>query len=98
MAKDINTGVEKTLEILNRRQTDELNASWRSIRNKLDSMLLSTNVLKTNEVMQACRILDTMSTEERENHILGNWGSAYLGRAQPILMQLEMLEKKLAKD
>lgn len=98
MAKDISNGVEKTLEVLNRRQTDELNASWRSIRNRLDSMLMSTNVLKTNDAMQSCRALDTMSTEERQNHIQGNWGPMYLDKARPILIQLEMLEKKIAAD
>lgn len=96
MAKDIQTGIDKTLEVLNQRQTDELNASWRDLRNKLDSMLLATNVLKSNEAMRACRVLDTMTPEERTQHIQGNWGPQYLERAQPILVQLEMLEKKLA--
>lgn len=95
MAKDIATGVEKTLEVLNRRQVDELNASWRSLRNKLDSMLLATNVLKSNETMRGCRAIDTLSPEERIQHILTNWGPQYLERAKPILIQLEMLEKKI---
>lgn len=98
MAKDIQTGIDKTLEVLNRRQIDELNASWRDLRNKLDSMLLATNVLKSNEAMQACRTLDTMSPEERTQHILTNWGPQYLERATPILVQLEMLEKRIQKD
>ena len=61
-------------------------------------MLLSTNVLKTNDAMRACRVLDTMTTKERQNHILDNWGPAYLERAHPILVQLEVLEKRIAKD
>lgn len=96
MAKEISNGIEKTLEVLNRRQTSELHASWQAIRNRLDSMLLSTNVLKTNDAMRACRTLDTMSTEERKSHIQNNWGPAYLGRAEPILVQLELLEKNIA--
>lgn len=98
MAKDIRTGIDKTLEVLNRQQVDELNASWRDLRNKLDSMLLGTNVLKTNDAMRACRLIDTMTPEERVQHISANWGPAYLERAKPILVQLEMIEKRIKTD
>jgi len=98
MSKDIHTGIDKTLEALDKRRTDELNASWRDLRNKLDSMLLATNVLKSNDAMQACRVLDVMTTEEREHHILGNWGPQYLEKARPILIQLEVLEKRIKAE
>jgi|GEM_PF-3311921 len=98
MAKNISNGIEKTIEAINRRQVDELNASWRSLRNKLDSMLMSTNVLKTNDAMRSCRALDTMSTEEREITILDSWGPSYLKKARPILLQIEILEKKITQN
>ena len=97
MAKNISTGVEKAVQSLNQRQEDELNKSWRVLRNKLDSMLLSTNVMKTNEAMQSCRRLDTMSPEERATYIQQNWGPQYYAKAHPMLVQLETLEKKIAQ-
>lgn len=98
MAKSISNGIEKTLEAINRRQVDELHASWRALRNRLDSMLTSTNVLKTNDAMRSCRALDSMLTEEREKTILSNWGPSYLEKARPILLQLEILEKKITEN
>jgi hypothetical protein len=98
MSKDIQTGINKTIEALNRRQTDELNAGWRDLRNKLDSMLLATNVLKSNDAMRSCRALDTMTSQERSEHILRNWGPQYLEKAKPILIQLEMVEKRIQQS
>jgi hypothetical protein len=82
---------------MERRKADEFNASWRDLRNKLDAMLLATNVFKTNDAMQACRVLDTMSPEERATHIQTNWGPQYFERARPILLQIETLETKIAQ-
>lgn len=95
MAKDIATGVEKTVEILNRQQTDELNNQWRSLRNRMDSILLSTNVMKTNEAMVACRKLDTMTPEERATLVQQYWGPQYYQKVHPILVQIELLERKI---
>ena len=96
MAKDIATGIEKTLESLNRQQAEGLDKQWRELRNKLDSLLLSTNVMKTNVAMRSCRSLDTMTPEDRATCINTQWGPQYFQKAQPMLVQLEMLEKKIA--
>jgi len=98
MAKDISNGVEKILETMSRRETNELHASWRAMRNKLDSILLATNVLKSNDAMRGCRALDTMSQEERSQHILDNWGPLYLEKATPMLLQLVALEKNISRQ
>lgn len=90
----IGNGVERVIEALKSQQSKEITESWRALRNRLDSMLISTNVLKTNETLSACRAMDNMSTAEREQHILKNWGPAYLERAKPILIQLQILENK----
>lgn len=95
MAKDIATGIEKTVEALNQRQDAELNKQWRDLRNKIDSLLLSTNVMKTNDAMRSCRQLDTMTPEERATFIQQNWGPQYFIKVHPMLMQLEMLEKNI---
>jgi hypothetical protein len=96
MAKNISTGIDKTVEALNKRQEDELNKAWRMLRNKLDSLLLSTNVLKTNDSMRACRELDGMTPEERALTIQQKWGPQYYQKAHPMLVQLELIEKNIA--
>jgi len=98
VAKSISTGVEKTLEVLEKRQVEELNTSWRTMRSKLDCLLLATNVLKSNDAMRACRIIDTMTPDEREQHIATNWGPQYLEKARPMLIQIEMIERKIQKN
>jgi len=99
MAKqvDIETGVEKVASALENRQRVEMSSQWRDLRNKLDTLLLSTNVLKTNDVRLLCHQMDTMGIEERRDHIRSNWGPIYLDRAEPILIQLQALEGHIAK-
>jgi hypothetical protein len=94
---DIETGVEKAATALERRQRAEMSHQWRELRNKLDTLLLSTNVMKTNEIRQECLKLDTMDTEQRRVHIKQRWGPVYLERAEPMLIQLEALEKHIAQ-
>lgn len=96
MAKDIATGVEKTVEALKARQEEGLNKAWRDLRNKLDSLLLSTNVMKTNDAMRSCRQLDTMTPADRATFIQTSWGPQYFNKAHPMLVQLETLEKRIA--
>jgi|6_EtaG_2_1085325.scaffolds.fasta_scaffold61230_2 hypothetical protein len=94
---DIENGVEKAAAALEGRQRAEMSTQWRELRNKLDTMLLSTNVMKTNDVRQRCLELDGMTTEERRNHIRAFWGPIYLDRTDPILAQLQSLESNIAK-
>lgn len=100
MAKqvDIENGIEKAASALERRKHAEMSHQWRELRNKLDSLLLSTNVMKTNDVRQQCHKLDSMTTEERRIHIQSNWGPVYLEKSEPILIQIEALERHIAKE
>lgn len=96
MAKDINSSAAAIAASLERR-FELQSTSWRSLRSKLDSVLMATNVLKSNDSMKACQSLDTMTTEQRKAHILRNWGPMYVTKAEPILIQLELLEKQIDK-
>lgn len=100
MAKqiDIVTGVEKAAAALEGRQHAESSRQWRDLRNKLDTMLLSTSVMKTNEVRQQCLLMDTMTTDERRTHIEQYWGQLYREKAEPIILQLQALEAHIAKS
>jgi hypothetical protein len=100
MAKqvDIETGVEKAAAALEGRQRAEMSSQWRDLRNKLDTLLLSTNTMKSNDVRQLCHALDGMNLDERRAHITANWGPLYLDRCEPILMQLQAAETNIAKQ
>lgn len=98
MSNDIKTGIDKIAETMNFRSSEEIANSWRTMRNKLDSMLLASRALKSDDIMIACRLIDNMSTSEREQHILTIWGKLYLDRARPILTQLQILEDAIAKN
>lgn len=67
--------------------------AWRDIRNKLDSILIGTNVLKGDEARKKCQLIDTLKTDERIAHIQSNWGSNYVERSRPLIHQLDVLEK-----
>lgn len=88
MSKQIATGVEALAASFNREISDQ----WRSMRNRLDSLLLTTKILKTDEVQAACAKLDAMSLEERYDYIAKIWGPMYAEKAGPLLQQLQVLE------
>lgn len=94
-ARNIQTGVEQLAESLARNTSEDATRQWRDLRNKVDSILLSTTTYKTDEVRQLCRELDNMSLEQRQEAIGQKWGPAYLQRVEPLLQQLEALEKKI---
>ncbi len=100
MAKSIEDGVSKIADLLRNKTTiDEQQLhSWRDLRNKLDSLLLSTNVLTTNEAKQKCLEIDTMTDEKRREFIAANWGPLYLQKAEPLLHQLNILEIQIVKE
>lgn len=99
-AKAIQSGVDKiaksnTLSSLTNVEMHE--KAWRDIRNKLDSMLLTTNVIKGDLARKHCQALDGMGYQDRLNHIMGNWGPIYAERTKALLHQLEILEKEISK-
>ena len=97
MSRDIQSGIEKLTTVLATRQEEESTSQWRSIRNKIDSLLLSTHVLKTDEARRLCLTLDHMTMEERKAHITTYWGAAALAKIFPLLQQLESIELSIAK-
>jgi hypothetical protein len=94
--KSIQTGIEKLIQHNNKRQTEQSDLQWRDLRNKMDSLLLRTNVLKTDEARKACLALDTMPPEERVEYIRSKWGPQYVQKVEPLLYQLAILEKHIA--
>ncbi len=100
VARAMMSGVDKiasnnTLASLSQIELHE--KAWRDIRNKLDSMLIGTNVLKGDAARKSCLAIDTLSAEDRHAHILSNWGPNYAERARPLLHQLQVLEKEINK-
>ncbi len=96
MAKNISSGIERLLK-KDSAQEDQHAKQWQQLRNRLDSILLSTNVLKSDEVRQRCLKLDDMNFEQRRAYIQDNWGELYLEKTMPLLQQLETLEQFLYK-
>ncbi len=95
-SKNVNLGIEKLVE--RKADVDDLLLkSWRDLRNKLDSLLIGNNVLKSGEIRKLCQQLDGMTTEDRNNHITTYWGSLYAEKSMPLLLQIESVEKTLHK-
>jgi len=95
---DLENGIEKAAAALAGHQREEVSTQWQLMRNKLDSLLLSTHTLKTDEVRRFTLQIDSMDYEQRRTFINANWGSVCLERCVPILIQLEALEKHIAKQ
>lgn len=92
MAKSIANGVNKIVEIMGRKEAEQQDIQWRQLRNRIDSILMQTNILKTDEVRKCCQIMDNMTHDERVKHITEKWGTQYLHRVEPMLHQLNTLE------
>lgn len=98
-AKGISTGIEHLLrqQKATVKASEQISKQWKEIRNRIDSILLSNNVLKSTEVRKKCLDLDGMGHEARMQHINEQWGPLYLQRVQPMLDQLHSLEQQLLK-
>jgi len=94
-ARNIQNGVEQLAESMARNVSDDQARQWRDLRNKVDSILLSTTTLKTDEVRRNCQELDGMMPDERIKHINQRWGPAFLNKVTPLLQQLQILEDKM---
>lgn len=98
MSKEISTGIDKIMQRMGEREEEQSQMQWRDIRNKLDSLLLSTNVLKSDEARRKCLEIDNMEPESRREYISTNWGPNMLNKVDPLLYQLSVLENSLAVD
>lgn len=95
MAKEISTGIDDIVQHLEGKQAEQSQMQWRDLRNKIDSLLLSTNVLKSDEARKKCLDIDALSPADREVYIKQYWGVNYFERVRPLLHQLSILENRL---
>lgn len=96
MSKSIKTGIEQL--VAKSGQNEQYNRSWRDLRNKLDSSLMLTNVLKGDAVRKLCLQLDSLNKQERFKLIQDNWGVQQAEKSRTLLEQLDILEKEIAKQ
>lgn len=102
MAKGISSGVERAAHAQAAsaaagKPEEQMSKQWKELRNRLDTLLMANNVMKGNELRQQCLAMDSMTTDERKTHILTHWGPLYLTRVEPILQQLETLERIISE-
>jgi len=93
--RNMQNGVEKIADSLSRNTNESLSTQWRDLRNKIDSILLSTTTFKTDEVRKACREIDDMPAEKRASFITTKWGPVCCHKVEPMLIQLQLLENKM---
>lgn len=98
MSKDISTGIDKIIKSEKRVQLDSLATGWKSIKDKLDILLLTNNVMKTNDTMIACRKIDDLTHEERVVYINDTWGPLYTEKSMPLLLQMKQIENLITKS
>lgn len=96
MAKQISTGIEKIAQNISEKEKEQSHKQWREFRNKIDSILLSGNQWKTDEVRVKCLKLDSMNLTERAEFITTTWGINYYNKVQPLLIQLSKIEESIA--
>lgn len=96
MSKHIKNGIEQL--VAKSSQNEQYNRSWRDLRNRLDSSLMLTNVLKGDAVRKLCLQLDGLNKQDRFKLIQDNWGVQQAEKSRTLLEQLEILEKEIAKQ
>jgi len=70
------------------------NDTWKEIKSKLDSILLSTNYSQQS-LAEFCNSLDNMDHEKRVEAIESNWGKQFCAeKIMPLLLQLKFLEQE----
>lgn len=67
---------------------------WEDTKSKLDTFLVSTHLLSVDELRNLC--LQLNDSKSRFEFISQHWGRIYADKSQPILLQLELLERELA--
>lgn len=66
---------------------------WRTLRIQLDNILIVNNLMSTDETRKKCVHIDSLDLDGRKSYINNTWGSNYLTRCIPLLLQLDILEK-----
>ena len=65
---------------------------WQDLKNKLDTILSSNNIMSSNDTINACKHLNNISHEERIAYIKEKWGPQYLEKSMPILILISQLD------
>lgn len=97
-AKNIATGIDKIIgQRTDAKNIEVYERTWRDLRNKIDSLLLGSKVLKADLVRVKCQALDQLDQQGRYDHIMKNWGPQYATKILPLLQQLNTVEQQLNK-
>jgi hypothetical protein len=96
MSRDIKSGIEQLVAKSN--QNEQYNRSWRDLRNKLDSSLMLTNVLKGDAIRKLCLQLDSLNKNDRYKLIHDNWGVQQAEKSRTLLEQLDIIEREISKN
>lgn len=99
-AKGIATGIDHLLvqKKATEKASAQLSKQWKEIRNRIDTTLLSNNVMKTTDVRVKCLALDQMTANGRIEYIKEHWGPLYLERVMTMLQQLSTIEQQLLRQ
>lgn len=95
MAKMIETGIKQIAAAAR----VEHEPQWQAIRNNLNSQLLSSHMVKSDECRQISLQLDAMSHSDRVDYITQCFGQQTLNKVMPLLEQMHRFEElELGKD
>lgn len=83
---------ESLESIYKKQESDLLGRQWLTTKQKLESLLLSNNILSSQNVREFCCTLESLTLEERIECIRLTFGEPYLAKVMPILQQLETIE------
>ena len=76
---------------------DLLGRQWHDIRNKIDCILLPAHK-DVDKTKMICQTMYQLPTEERSQYIVLNFGQRYHDKVEPLLRQLEIVEKTYSKN
>jgi hypothetical protein len=66
-----------------------MNQAQQSIKNKMDSILLSARRGNSDHIHKLCRSMDSMTIEEKRELIRQHWGQPALQKVEPLLIQYD---------
>ena len=94
MAKMIETGIKQIAAS----SRIEHEPQWQAIRNNLNSQLLSSHMVKSDECRQISLQLDAMTHNDRVDYITQCFGPQTLAKVLPLLDQMNRFEQLSAAD
>lgn len=95
--KRIVNGVETIKETMANKYDVTISSRWQDIKNKMDSVLTSSNAIRSNDALRMCAQLNNMEHEDRVKFIEAKWGKQCLEKVSPMLYHLRQLEMESSK-